>query len=79
MTTVRVQRWGNSLGVRVPKEVARQAAIHEGAELEVSFQDGRVILQPATVPSLKELLAQVKPQNRPELLEWGSPVGREVW
>jgi len=77
--TVRVQRWGNSLGVRVPKEIARRAAIHEGAELEVSFNQGRVILQSPKVPSLKQLLAQIKPGERPELVDWGRPVGREVW
>jgi antitoxin MazE len=77
--TVRVQRWGNSLGVRVPKEIARRAAIQEGSELEVSFNQGRVIFQSEKVPSLKQLLAQIRPGNRPELAEWGQSVGREVW
>ncbi|HOB75912.1 MAG TPA: AbrB/MazE/SpoVT family DNA-binding domain-containing protein [Phycisphaerae bacterium] len=77
--TVRVQKWGNSLGVRIPKEIARQAAIREGVELEVSREEDRLILRPVQVPSLKELLAQIKPQDRPELADWGQPVGREVW
>ncbi len=77
--TVRLQRWGNSLGVRVPAEIARRAAMHEGAEVEITLRRGRVFLRPAKAPSLAELLAQMKPGNRPELLEWGAPVGREVW
>ena len=77
--TVRVQRWGNSLGVRIPRQIARKSAIREGAELEVSVTRGNVVLRPLKVPSLRQLLAQVKPANRPELVDWGRPVGQEVW
>ena len=77
--TVRVQKWGNSLGVRIPKAVAQQSAIREGAELEVECDDGRVILRPIKIPSLKQLLATAKPHNRPDLADWGKPVGREAW
>jgi len=77
--TVRVQKWGNSLGVRIPKDIARQSSIGEGTELEVHYSDGRVILLPPRVPSLKQLLAQVNPGNRPKLIDWGPAVGGEVW
>jgi antitoxin MazE len=77
--TVRVQKWGNSLGVRIPKSIARQSAIREGVELEVLREEDRLILRPVRGPSLKELLAEAKPQNRPDLADWGRPVGREVW
>jgi antitoxin MazE len=77
--TVRVQRWGNSLGVRIPQQIAKQSAIREGAELEVSVNRGRVVLRPLGVPSLRQLLAQVKPENRPDLVDWGRPIGKEAW
>lgn len=77
--TVRVQKWGNSLGVRIPRDIARQSLIREGAELDISVESGRVILVPAKVPTLAALLARMKPEDRPELIEWGSPVGGEVW
>ena len=77
--TVRVQKWGNSLGVRIPKAIARQNAIEEGTELEVMAANGRVILRSRKVPSLKELVAGMKPANRPTLVEWGKAVGREAW
>lgn len=77
--TVHVQKWGNSLGVRIPKAIARQTSIREGAELEVLSDGERVILQPPKVPTLKQLLAQMKPANRPESVDWGEPVGREAW
>ncbi|HXE53685.1 MAG TPA: hypothetical protein VN541_11745, partial [Tepidisphaeraceae bacterium] len=61
------------------KGIVARSRIQEGAELEVSYSRGKVILQPVKVPSLKELLAQLDPANRPELADWGGPVGREVW
>ncbi|HEV8292906.1 MAG TPA: AbrB/MazE/SpoVT family DNA-binding domain-containing protein [Tepidisphaeraceae bacterium] len=77
--TVRVQKWGNSLGVRIPKSIARQNSIEEGTRLEVMAANGRVILRPRKVPSLKELVAAIKPANRPPVVNWGKSVGREVW
>lgn len=77
--TVRVQKWGNSLGVRIPKAIAQQIEIREGAELEVSCSEDRVILRRPKTPSLRQLLARLKPENRPPLVDWGKPVGREVW
>ncbi len=77
--TVRVQKWGNSLGVRIPKSIARQTSIREGARLEVIAANGRVVLRPQRVPSLKELVAAMKPANRPGIVHWGKPVGREAW
>jgi antitoxin MazE len=77
--TVRVQKWGNSLGVRIPKAIATQSDIREGTELNISHADGLVTLRPVTVPTLKELLSQAKPQNRPALVDWGNRVGKEAW
>lgn len=77
--TVRVQKWGNSLGVRIPKAVADRSLIREGSELEISFEKGRVILNPTKVPSLTQMLAGIKPGDRPDLADWGKPVGKEVW
>lgn len=77
--TVRVQKWGNSLGVRIPKAVAAQSDIREGSEVDVYCKDGRVIVQPSPVPSLHELLSRIKPGDRPPVEDWGGPVGREVW
>ena len=77
--TVRVQKWGNSLGVRIPKSIATQSAIREGTELEIRTDEGCVTLEPVRVPTLKQLLAQVKPANRPSLVDWGRRVGKETW
>jgi len=77
--TIRVQKWGNSLVVRIPRSVARQNDITEGTELEVLSRRGGVVLRPPKAPSLKRLLAEIRPSNRPQLIEWGKPIGKEAW
>ena len=77
--TIRVQKWGNSLGVRIPKAIARQNQISEGTELEVVSKNGGVVLRAPKAPSLKQLLAEMRPSNRPQLVNWGKPVGKEAW
>jgi len=77
--TVTVQKWGNSLGIRIPKAIAQNAKLGKGTQVEVSVERGHVVLRPVEVPSLKELLSKVKPGSRPQLVDWGKPVGKEVW
>ena len=77
--TVTIQKWGNSLGVRIPKSVALRAKLCKGSQVEVAVEGNRVVLNPVEVPSLRELLAQIKPASRPQLVDWGMPVGKEAW
>jgi antitoxin MazE len=77
--TVTIQKWGNSLGLRIPKAIAQSAKLGQGSQVQVLVERGRVVLKPVEVPSLKNLLAQVKPGSRPEETDWGKPVGKEVW
>jgi antitoxin MazE len=77
---MRVTRWGNSLAVRLPKTVAEQAQLQEGAEIQIAVADGRITIQrrpPAY--SLDELVEQVTPDNRHDETYWGEPQGDEVW
>lgn len=78
--TITVRKWGNSLGVRIPKSVAQNAKVESGTEMHVSVEGGRIVLRPAAhVPTLRQLLARIKPGSQPRLVDWGKPVGNEVW
>lgn len=77
--TIKVQKWGNSLGLRIPKSVADSTGLSEGSEVNLRVEDGELILSPIEVPSLPEMLAQIKPGMKPEQIDWGKPVGKEVW
>jgi antitoxin MazE len=77
----RVQRWGNSLALRIPKSFAEETQIGENSLVEVSLEDGRLIVAPArpAKPTLGELLAQVTDENLHSEVDTGAPVGAEVW
>jgi antitoxin MazE len=79
--STRVTRWGNSLAVRIPRAWARELHLDEGAEVELSITEGRLVITPAPSPaySLAELVAGITPENRHEETDWGKPVGGEVW
>ena len=85
MTTT-VQKWGNSLGVRIPKDIAKKMRFVVGSRITVTPEKGRVVIKAAAqpsaeenVPSLEELLRRVTPRNRHPETYWGPPRGREVW
>lgn len=64
-----IQKWGNSLAVRIPKDVAERIKIHQGSEIEmrVGENEGTITIVPKKQPKkylLEELLAQCKPENR---------------
>ena len=65
-----VQRWGNSLAVRIPKVFADETGLSPNDEVEITVQDGRIVLTPlkAKMYLLDELLAGITPENHHD--EW---------
>ncbi len=78
---VTVQRWGNSLAVRIPKAVAVESGLEDGTIVDLKPVKGKVILLPLRPRqySLAELLAGVTDVNRHHEIETGAPVGGESW
>jgi antitoxin MazE len=76
----RIAKWGNSLGVRIPKAVAKEVGLNEGANVDVKVSGRNLVLAPAHREySLGELVAGITPKNRHGETDWGSPVGNESW
>lgn len=69
------------MAVRIPRSVAQDARIDEGAELDMSVVKGKVVMTPSAGPrySLKDLLSGVTRANLHAEVGTGTPVGREVW
>jgi antitoxin MazE len=79
-TRTLVARWGNSLGVRLPKSVAVEAQLDEGDPVDVSVKNGAVMIRPRRPTySLDQLVARITPSNRHDESDWGRPAGHEVW
>jgi len=77
----RVQKWGNSLAVRIPKLLAAELGLKRNSPVELTLEDGRLALTPATESalSLEDLLALVTEENQHHEIDTGPSVGREVW
>jgi antitoxin MazE len=75
----RVSKWGNSLGVRLPRDVAARAGLSEGARIDIEgFADGRIVITPARRRfTLDELLVGMTPE-REHPLEDDGPRGAEL-
>lgn len=70
--TTKVQKWGNSLAIRIPKDIADQLAIHQGSELEFIVGSHGITLKPKKQkPTLDDLLAKVTPENRHAEIDFG--------
>ncbi|MCI0381234.1 MAG: hypothetical protein L0215_26920 [Gemmataceae bacterium] len=79
----KVQKWGNSQGLRFSKDVLEEAQIGVGDEVQVSVRGGRIIVEPVTKVrgryELKELIAKIPKGSKVEEIDWGSAVGKEAW
>jgi len=75
-----IQRWGNSLAVRIPKPFALQADLSENSEVDISLEGDRIVVRPATKEwKLDDLLAGITTRNAHKEISWGDRAGREAW
>ena len=77
---VQITKWGNSLGVRVPKQLARDIGLIEGSQVDIEAADHRIIITPAKPRySLANLLKDTTPDDyRSADTDWGPDLGREI-
>ena len=79
----KVQKWGNSQGLRLSKQLLSDVDIEVGDAVEVAARDGALVVTPAHRVrggvDLEDLVARIPRGYKPGELEWGRPVGKEVW
>jgi antitoxin MazE len=79
----RIQKWGNSQGLRLPKQVLEDAHLSLGDDVDITVQDGLIVIAPARrvrgKQNLKDLVSRIPRDYRAEEVDWGEPVGREAW
>ncbi|MFH0908289.1 MAG: AbrB/MazE/SpoVT family DNA-binding domain-containing protein [bacterium] len=76
-----IQKWGNSLGLRIPKGVAEDAHVKEGTPVEIRLQGGRLVISPVKSRRyrLDDLLKSVTRHNLHHEVNTGDAVGKEAW
>lgn len=75
---IHVRRWGNSIGIRIPKHVAKDAGIVDGTELEIDVDEQKIVLSKSSL-TLGELLKKITPENIHRETDTGSVKGNEEW
>ena len=77
----RIQRWGNSLGLRIPRSFAAEVGVDAGSEVDLSIRDGDLVVKPVRrrTYQLRDLLRKITAKNLHGEVNTGDPVGREIW
>ena len=79
----KIQKWGNSQGLRLAKNLLVDAQLRIGDEVDIRVKDGIMVVTPAKrirgKHSLKDLVARIPENYQTEEIDWGDPVGKEVW
>lgn len=77
-----INKWGNSQGIRLPKELLEKLHAKVGSVLNVEFEDGKIIIEPVDIPpkyNIHDLVKSITTENRPKEIDWGKEEGKEVW
>ena len=79
----KVQKWGNSQGLRLSRELLADAHINVGDSVEVAAREGELVITPVRRVrgghDLSELVSRIPAGYKPEEMDWGDPVGKEAW
>ena len=79
----KIQKWGNSQGLRLPKNLLADAQIGVGDEVDISVKEGIIMVSPTRRKrgrhNLKDLVARIPENYQAGEVDWGEPVGKEAW
>lgn len=76
-----IQKWGNSLALRIPKTFSKELGIEESTTVEMHVEESALIIKPKKEKksTLKELLKMINENNRHESVDTGAVIGKEAW
>jgi len=78
--TTSVQKWGNSLAIRIPKEFAKSLKLSAGAIVGFQKVGDKIVISPSRpVYTLENMVKGMTKKNRHKEFDWGKPMGKEVW
>jgi antitoxin MazE len=77
----RVQKWGNSLAVRIPKPFANEVGLLRDSDVDISVSEGKLVVSPVGRPTyrLEDLVSGISKRNRHGETSFGAARGKEVW
>ena len=79
----KVQKWGNSQGIRIPKNILENSHIKIGEEVDISVKNGSIVVEPTNrilgKYDIRDLACRMPKDYQVEEENWGNPSGQEVW
>jgi antitoxin MazE len=79
MPTVRLSKWGNSVGLRLPKHVVDHLGLEAGGYLDVALEERSIVFRPVRRYDLEELVSGITEENGHGEFGWGEDAGKEQW
>ena len=76
---LQVKKWGNSLAVRLPKDISKALSVQNNSFLELELVKNGLLLKPKKSSELDKLISQINPQNLHAEIKTGKSVGNEIW
>ena len=74
-----VRKWGNSLGIRIPKLIVRELSLKDGSFVDINDKGKEIIIKPIQKVKLSEMLEKINKKNIHKEIGTGEPVGNEIW
>ena len=76
-----VKKWGNSASIRIPANILSAASMRIDQQVEIREEEGRIVIEPVSAPhfDLDALLERMTPDTLPDDVDFGPPVGKEIW
>jgi len=74
-----VQKWGNSLGIRIPNLIVREFSLKNGAVVNINDNGNEIVIKPVKKSRLSEMLDKINDQNLHQEISTTGPVGKEIW
>ncbi len=75
---IQIAKWGNSLGIRIPRPLADQLGLEDGGRVNLSLTGDSIVLRKKKYV-LDDLVSQITPENMHKEINWGDSVGKEIW
>ncbi|MGC9312840.1 MAG: AbrB/MazE/SpoVT family DNA-binding domain-containing protein [Sediminispirochaetaceae bacterium] len=75
----RIQKWGNSLGIRIPMNIIRELSLKDGSTVEIEKETNRIVIRPKEEYDLDKMIEEISAGNLHREVDFGTEEGNEIW
>ncbi len=75
----KIQKWGNSLGLRIPAAIAKELSLKHGSPIKIEVEMDKIVIRPKEKYDLDTMLAEMSDSNIHSEFDFGTAEGKELW